>query len=65
MNTLDYYVGTLGLSSTLMLGLTLYRNGWHDYRTYCVNLYNGPYTILYGIMGASLCGIGAHHLINK
>lgn len=65
MKSLHYYTGTLGLSTTLILGMTLYDNGWKDFKTFLNNLYNGSYTVLYGIMGSALCGLGQQYLTNN
>lgn len=58
MNSIVYFSGIFSLTTSLILGLTLRENGWKDSKSYFYNVYNGNYTVLYGMMGASLCGIG-------
>lgn len=65
MKELHYYLGTLGLSTSLILGITLYEKGWRDFRSFLRNVHNDTNTILHGIMGSALCGIGAHYLTRE
>ena len=58
MNSITYFGGLFGLTSMLIFGSTVYKYGWKNLRFDNVGLYNEPYVVLYGMMGASLCGLG-------